>query len=407
MKVTIEEALRRGIAAHREGKIQDAERLYRAILGTQPTHPDANHNLGVLAVGAGKVDVSLPHFKMAVESNPKIEQYWLSYVSALIKLGQNEDARQVLQQGRDTGLKGDKLDQLEAQLINGASEDAVSPSQEQLDGLIALYKKGELQEVLVKGNALSSQFPEDPVIHNILGVVNSGLGKLEAAIASYTKAIRLKPDYAEAYYNLGNAQKETNRVDDAVMSYTKAIEFRPGYVYALSNLGNIFNQLGRYDDAIINYNKAIELQPDYAEAHYNLGNALKELGQHEEAIVSYNKAIEHNPRYIEAYNNIGVILHKLGRYEEAIKTYSSVIKINSNYAGAYNNWGLALKELKQLDLAIEKYEKAIAIKDDYREAISSLGEVLLEKGQHKEGIEKLRTGDGAIAFDAVNSFIIK
>ena len=161
MEVTIEEALRQGIAAHREGKVQDAERLYRTILGSQPTHPDANHNLGVLAVGVGKVDVSLPHFKVAVESNPKIEQYWLSYVNALIKLGRNEDARQVLQQGRDTGLKGDKLDQLEAQLIDGASQDAVSPGQEQLDGLIALYNKGELQEVLVQGNALSSQFPED------------------------------------------------------------------------------------------------------------------------------------------------------------------------------------------------------------------------------------------------------
>ena len=45
MELTIEQALQQGVAAHREGKLQDAERLYRVILQSQPTHPDANHNL--------------------------------------------------------------------------------------------------------------------------------------------------------------------------------------------------------------------------------------------------------------------------------------------------------------------------------------------------------------------------
>ena len=78
MEITIDEALQRGIAAHREGKLQDAERLYRAILRSQPAHPDANHNLGVLAVSVNKVGEAIPLFKAALESNPKIEQFWLS-----------------------------------------------------------------------------------------------------------------------------------------------------------------------------------------------------------------------------------------------------------------------------------------------------------------------------------------
>ena len=45
MELTIEQALQQGIAAHKEGKIQEAESLYRAILQSQPLHPDANHNL--------------------------------------------------------------------------------------------------------------------------------------------------------------------------------------------------------------------------------------------------------------------------------------------------------------------------------------------------------------------------
>ena len=54
MELTIEKALQQGVAAHKQGKLQDAERLYRAILKSQPAHPDANHNLGVLAVSVNK-----------------------------------------------------------------------------------------------------------------------------------------------------------------------------------------------------------------------------------------------------------------------------------------------------------------------------------------------------------------
>ena len=109
MELTIEQALQRGITAHREGKLQDAERLYRAILQSQPLHPDANHNLGVIAVSVNKADVALPLFRTALEANPKIEQFWLSYIDALIKEKQFENAKQVLEQAKNQGLDADRL----------------------------------------------------------------------------------------------------------------------------------------------------------------------------------------------------------------------------------------------------------------------------------------------------------
>ena len=85
MQLTIKEALQRGVTAHKEGKLQEAERMYRSILNAQPTHPDANHNLGVLAAGVDKTKEALPYFKAAVEANPEGEQFWISYINALIK----------------------------------------------------------------------------------------------------------------------------------------------------------------------------------------------------------------------------------------------------------------------------------------------------------------------------------
>ena len=56
--------------------------------------------MGVLAVSVGKVEQALPFFKTALEANPKIEQFWLSYIDALIKLDRMADAKSVFDQAR-------------------------------------------------------------------------------------------------------------------------------------------------------------------------------------------------------------------------------------------------------------------------------------------------------------------
>jgi len=116
MRLTIEQALQHGLAAHKQGKLQDAERLYQAILQSQPTHADANYNLGLIAVSLNKVALALPLFKTALEAFPEIEQFWLSYIDALIKENQLETAKSVLLEGRKEGFLGKEFDDLEFQI---------------------------------------------------------------------------------------------------------------------------------------------------------------------------------------------------------------------------------------------------------------------------------------------------
>ena len=130
MELTVIQALERGVSAHRAGDLQEAERIYRSILQAHPHHPDANHNLGVLAVGVGKVEGAIPHFKAALAANAKMEQYWLSYIDALIKLNQMDTAKAVLEQARGSGLQGEKFDNLQVQLTDGAA----SPLRSELNG---------------------------------------------------------------------------------------------------------------------------------------------------------------------------------------------------------------------------------------------------------------------------------
>ena len=143
MNLTIEQVLQKGISAHKEGKIQEAERLYRKILQAQPSHPDANHNLGVLAVSVNKTDVALPLFKTALEANPKIEQFWLSYINALIKEEQFEEARQFLELAKRKGVDENKLHALKRYLTPTSQIENVdnsNPSQQQLNILLDHYQ---------------------------------------------------------------------------------------------------------------------------------------------------------------------------------------------------------------------------------------------------------------------------
>jgi len=116
MELTLDQALQKGIEAHKAGKVQEADRYYTAILKAQPKHPDANHNMGVLAVGVGKVEEGLPFFKTALEANSSTAQYWLSYIDALIKLDRMADAKSVFDQAKSKGAKGDNFDKLEERL---------------------------------------------------------------------------------------------------------------------------------------------------------------------------------------------------------------------------------------------------------------------------------------------------
>ena len=271
MELTIEQALQQGITAHKEGKLQEAERLYRDILQSQPLHPDANHNLGVLEVSANKADAALPLFKTALEANPKIEQFWLSYIDALIKEKQFENAKQFLEQARKLGLVGDKVDALEAESsVSAVNINYIESSSDELAPAIKFREAGKFQE----------------------------------ARKWLQKFIESQTNHAEAYKNLGNTLLALGRLEEAQVSYKEAISVQPNYAEAHNNLGITLKELGRLDEAEASYTQAIALKPDFAEAHNNLGNTLKELGRLDEAEANYRQAIALKPENIKAHNQL-------------------------------------------------------------------------------------------------------
>ena len=259
MELTLEQALQKGIEAHEAGRVQEAERFYTAILKANPKHPDANHNMGVIAVGVGKVKAALPFFKTALEANPGIAQFWLSYIDGLIKLNRVADAKSVFEQAKSNGAKGDGFDQIQERLGSSTFKnlETQEPPQEELQSLINLYKQGQYQQAFDNASQLLKEFPSSLNLYNIIGATNERFGKPEEAIEAYNKAISIKPDFAEAYYNMGIALNGQGKLGEAIEAYNKAISIKPDFAEAWNNMGLTLQDRGKLEEAIKAYNKAL------------------------------------------------------------------------------------------------------------------------------------------------------
>ena len=415
MEMTVREALEKGIDAHKAGRLEEADRFYTSILKVRPDHPDANHNMGVLAVGLGKVSHALPFFRSAVDRSPAVVQFWLSYIDALMKLDKISEAKAALEQARKTGLSDERFDNLSNSLRMKSGNAALkTPSQDQLQSLVRLYEKGQFTAAIASVRVLLETFPKVEFLHNIQGACYSGLNnfdlaiksyenvllinpnhaeaynnlgillhkknELEASIAQYEEALRLQPDYAEAHHNMGNTFIAMDRLDDAILSYERAVKIKPDYVSALCNLGSALRTRGDLDSAITRYSQAISIKPGYAEVHNNLGNVFQDKNDYSVAIEHYRQAIKIKPDYATAYGNIGHALQVRGKFFEAINNYRKAIKINPDFVDYYYNLANAQGDHGHLNDAIENYKIVIKKQPDNVSAYNNLGNIFRKQG---------------------------
>lgn len=163
------------------------------------------------------------------------------------------------------------------------------------------------------------------------GNVLRDLGRHEEALASYDRALRLKPDYAKAFYHRGNTLLKLKRPEDALASYDRALKLRPDYADALYNCGVALQSLKRPQEALARYDRALQFKPEDAEALNNRGNALLDLRRPDEALISYDRALTFKPDYVEALHNRGLALLDLKRPEDAMQSYARLLELAPDY----------------------------------------------------------------------------
>jgi len=261
-----------------------------------------------------------------------------------------------------------------------------TPSKAELGSVVSLYNKGELKEALSNGHQLLSKYPNSPMLENILGVLNAASNRLSEALLRYDNALRLKPNYAEAFNNKGNTLNELGKYEDALACFEDALRIMPDYAEAHNNLGNLYHKMGQLKKAEVCYEKSIELKPNYVEAYNNLGNACADLNQQTQALQYFTKALRIDPDFVQAYNNIGHTLRLLGRPADAITSFERALTRRPLYAEAYNGLGATLNDMGLHAKAVENIKKAIEIKPNLASAHSNLGNSLSDLGQHEQSI---------------------
>ena len=206
------------------------------------------------------------------------------------------------------------------------------------------------------------------------------------AIDAYSKAIKLKPDFAKAYHNRGISKALLDQYYSAIADFDKAILLKPNYPSAYVNRGLAKkNAFGDPAMSIPDYDKAIQMKLDYAEAYFNRGAAKVDLGQPASAIPDYDKAIHIKPKYAKAYSNRGFAKFSLGQHLEAISDFDKALKLKPNLAEAYSNRGVTKAALGQHIDAIVDFDMAIRFKSDFADAYSNRGITKVLLGRIFEG----------------------
>lgn len=256
------------------------------------------------------------------------------------------------------------------------------------------------------------------------------INKYEAAIKYFTKAIKLDPEYKDAYVERAYAYYFTEKHNelDAIKDYTKAIELDPNDASIYLKRGDAHFDLRFYESlnhdnkhvnaAIKDYTKVIELDHyDIDTAYYERGKAYDSLKEYEKAIKDFEKVIEiGNYNELDIRVKIDIVKEKIGSlelinkpttakelYEKgmkemnyyhtdlAIRCFSKALELDSNYFDAYYNRGIAYlksisSEYATNEYAINDFTRAIRLKPDDEKAYYERAKIYNDKGNYENAI---------------------
>jgi protein O-GlcNAc transferase len=275
-------------AAAEQGRMAEAERLYRTVLLMVPNHPLSLQAIGLIRASLGDINDGIAHLRLALEHKPDLVE--ARYNLAVL-----------LQSAKDPGAIA-------------CFETVLSHAPDHKQALLGLGngyadsgRHTEAVGCFRRALAVDSEFT--PALVN-LGRVLAGIGLADAALICCQKVLEQRPESSEAHYNAGTALKALGRHTEAVSHLRTALRLDPRHVHALTNLGNILKEEEQFDAAAVRYEQAIALRPGYVDAINNLGHLHHERGQVDEAAALHARALAIDPN--NAHARVALCVAQLG-----------------------------------------------------------------------------------------------
>ena len=199
-------------------------------------------------------------------------------------------------------------------------------------GLI-YFQKGNLQKA--EDNFKKSiKSNNNPTYLSNFALLANHQKKHDEAIKLLLEAVRLKPDYSEAWFNLGCTYSETGDMQASEDAYLKAIDSNNNYIKALFNLACVQESLGKSNEAKLTIDRITNLKPDSTNLYYTLGLALSRLNIKDnttKAIEYFSKAISDNPDSIETYRALASLYIESNSVEKALELYERIVPNEPDY----------------------------------------------------------------------------
>jgi tetratricopeptide (TPR) repeat protein len=223
-----------------------------------------------------------------------------------------------------------------------------------------------------------------------LGAAYGNRGEPLEARRYFLEALRIRPDYAEAWYGLGLASGKLGQKQEAIGYYREALRFKADYTLAWYALGLTQVGLGLIQEAAESFAEAVRIDPDHLDAWYNLGVVDARLGRNEEAIACFRETVRIRPKYASAWYNMALAQARLGRIQEAAGNFAEAVRIDPDHGNAWFNRGVAEAKLGRTQEAVACFRETVRVKPDFAEAWYSLGVVYEKLGRRKEAEDSFR-----------------
>ena len=187
---------------------------------------------------------------------------------------------------------------------------------------------GRWQEAIAYYSAAMEMDPNYSEYYNERGSAYLKLGNLEEALADFLKAKELSPPYPEVLTNLGQCYQLLDRPEEAVEAYTISLDLVPEQRLALVARAQAFEALGRIEAALSDYSASLALDPNQPLTLSNRAVLHYELGDKPGALADLNRAVELSPLTADLYHNRAIALTDLGRCDEAASDFRTYLRLS-------------------------------------------------------------------------------
>lgn len=256
-----------------------------------------------------------------------------------------------------------------------------------IDAALALHQGQNFDAAEDAYRTLIGEHPDNPELHQYLGLVLHQKGENENALDHLGRAVELSPDAVQFRTNLGIVEIAAGRTTAAIETFSVLIEQGHGTPDILNARAMAYKSDHQIDRARDDLNAILKDHPTHAGAYFNLGNLELEHGHTSSAVDCFVRALELSPNDPPIIRNLAAAWQIVGETEKAEGLLEDLIERHPSDAAALNNLGNLKRQSGELAEAHNLFERAIAIDPTLADAHYNLGALLATKND----IEKART----------------